>query len=55
MAQSETGQWLNQYLSPQLLVERRNYKADFMGVLGTIPGNARNADGVRYNLSLIHI
>ena len=49
MAQSETGQWLNQYLSPQLLVERRNYKADFMGVLGTVPVNARNADGVRYN------
>ena len=49
MPNSTTGQWLNQFVAPQLLAERRNYKADFMGVLGTIPQNARNADGVRYN------
>ena len=49
MPNSTTGQWLNQYVAPQLLAERRNFKADFMGVLGTVPQNARNADGVRYN------
>ena len=49
MPTSTTGQWLNQYVAPQLLAERRNYKADFMGVLGSIPQSARNADGVRYN------
>ena len=49
MPTSKTGQWLNQYVAPQLLAERRNYKADFMGVLGAVPQSARNADGVRYN------
>lgn len=49
MPTSTTGQWLNQFVAPQLLAERRNYKADFMGVLGSIPQSARNADGVRYN------
>ena len=49
MPNSTTGQWLNQYVAPQLLAERRNYKADFMGVLGSVPQSARNADGVRYN------
>lgn len=49
MATSENGNWLNQFVAPQLLAERRNYKADFIGVLGSIPQQARNADGVRYN------
>ena len=49
MPTSTTGQWLNQFVAPQLLAERRNYKADFMGVLGAVPQSARNADGVRYN------
>ena len=49
MPTSTTGQWLNQFVAPQLLAERRNYKADFMGVLGAVPQGARNAVGVRYN------
>ena len=49
MATEQSGNWLNQYVAPQLLAERRNYKADFIGVLGSIPESARNADGVRYN------
>lgn len=36
-------------ISTQLLVERRNYKADFMQVLGSVPQAALTADGVRKN------
>ena len=49
MANLETGNWLNQYVAPQLLAERRNYKADFIGVLGSAPQQALSADGIRYN------
>lgn len=49
MATTETGQWLNQYVSPQLLQEFRNYKDDFLGVLPGAPQRAITADGIRYN------
>ena len=34
MAQPVDGLYLNKYVDPQLLIERRNYRADFMQVLG---------------------
>lgn len=49
MATLVDGLYLNKYLDPQLLVERRNYKADFMQVLGPVPQSALSADGVRKN------
>lgn len=47
MAQETTGLWLNQYLSPQLLKEFKNYKDDFVGVLPSAPKGAISADGLR--------
>jgi len=49
MATTADGLYLNKYVDPQLLVERRNYKADFMAVLGSVPQSAITADGVRRN------
>lgn len=49
MATLVDGLYLNKFLDPQLLVERRNYKADFMQVLGAVPQSALSADGVRKN------
>lgn len=46
---TEVGQFLQQYVAPQLLEEFRNYKDDFMGVLRGIPPEAITADGVRFN------
>lgn len=48
-AQILDGFYLSKYIDPQLLVERRNYKADFMQVLGSVPAGALAADGVRRN------
>ncbi len=41
------GLWLNQYVSPQLLKEFKNYKADFMSTLKPAPTSAVSADGIR--------
>lgn len=49
MATTETGQWLNQFVAPQLLQEFKNDKADFLGVLPGAPASAVTADGIRYN------
>lgn len=49
MATTTTGQWLNQYVAPQLLSEFKNDKADFLGVLPGAPAAAITADGLRYN------
>lgn len=49
MSTTTTGQWLNQYVAPQLLVEFRNYKDDFIGVLPGAPEVALSADGIRFN------
>lgn len=49
MATIVDGLYLNKYVDPQLLVERRNYRADFMQVLGAVPAGALSADGVRKN------
>lgn len=43
------GLYLNKYVDPQLLVERRNYKADFMRVIPGVPQGAITADGIRRN------
>lgn len=43
------GNWLNQYVAPQLLEEFRNYKDDFMGVIPGAPAGAIAADGLRMN------
>ena len=43
------GNWLNQYVAPQLLVEFKNYKDDFIGVIPGVPTQALTADGVRFN------
>lgn len=49
MAALIDGNWLNQFVSPQLLVEYRNYKDDFLATLGSVPASAITADGVRFN------
>lgn len=49
MSTTTTGQWLNQYVAPQLLQEFRNFKDDFMGVLPGAPRAALTADGLRFN------
>ncbi len=43
------GNWLNQFVSPQLLVEFKNYNDDFVGVLKGAPKSALTADGIRFN------
>lgn len=49
MSTTTTGQWLNQYVAPQLLQEFKNYKDDFVGVLPGAPQRAITADGIRFN------
>lgn len=49
MAVLTDGNWLNQYVAPQLLVEFKNYKDDFIGVLKGAPKSAITADGIRFN------
>ncbi len=49
MATIQDGNWLNQYVAPQLLQEFKNYKDDFIGVLPGVPVQALTADGVRLN------
>lgn len=49
MSTTTTGQWLNQYVAPQLLKEFLNYKDDFMGVLPGAPQRAITTDGLRFN------
>lgn len=49
MATAVDGNWLNQYVAPQLLLEFKNFKDDFIGVLPGVPAAAITADGVRYN------
>lgn len=44
-----TGTWLQQYVEPQLLEEFRNYKDDFIGVLGAPNPGAIDKDGIRFN------
>ena len=43
------GQWLLQYVAPQLLQEYRNYKDDFIGVIPGAPKKAISTDGLRFN------
>jgi len=49
MATTETGNWLNQYVAPQLLLEFKNDKDDFLGVLPGANPAAITADGLRFN------
>lgn len=49
MALPVDGFYLNKYVDPQPLIERRNYRADFMQVLGSVPAGALAADGIRRN------
>lgn len=49
MATVENGQWLNQFVAPQLLQEFKNFKDDFIGVLEGVPQQAITADGIRFN------
>ncbi len=49
MADLIDGVYLNTYLAPQLLQEYRNFKDDFLGVLGKAPKKAITADGIRMN------
>lgn len=49
MSTTTTGQWLNQFVAPQLLQEFKNYKDDFIGVLPGAPKAALTADGIRFN------
>ena len=43
------GNYLNQYVAPQLLVELKNYKDDFLTQLQGAPAQALTADGIRFN------
>lgn len=49
MSTTESGNWLNQYVAPQLLVEFKNFKDDFIGVLPGANPAAITADGIRFN------
>lgn len=49
MAELTEGQFLTQYVAPQLLAEFKNYRDDFVGVLPGVPKQALTADGVRFN------
>lgn len=49
MAELVDGAYLNQYLAPQLLKEFRNYKDDFIGLLGKPNKAALSADGIKFN------
>ena len=49
MAVLVDGNWLNQYVAPQLLAEFKNDKDDFIGVLKGAPRQAITADGIRFN------
>lgn len=49
MSTLSSGQFLIQYVAPQLLQEFRNYKDDFIGVLQGAPQKAITADGIRFN------
>jgi hypothetical protein len=49
MATSADGNWLNTYVAPQLLIEFKNYKDDFVGVIPGVDAGALAADGVRFN------
>lgn len=43
------GNYLNQFVAPQLLVELKNYKDDFLSQLQGVPAQAVTADGIRFN------
>lgn len=43
------GQWLNQYVAPQLLKEFKNYNDAFLAALKSAPKAAITADGIRFN------
>ncbi len=43
------GNYLNQFVAPQLLVELKNYKDDFLSQLMGAPAEALTADGIRFN------
>lgn len=49
MAELQANLYLNKYLDPQLLIDRQNFRDDFLATLGTVPQAARTADGVRRN------
>ena len=49
MAELQADLYLKKYLDPQLLIDRRNFRDDFLATLGTVPQAARTADGVRRN------
>ncbi len=49
MAVLTDGNYLNQFVAPQLLVEFKNFKDDFIGVLKGAPASAITADGIRFN------
>ncbi|MBN1987821.1 MAG: hypothetical protein JW783_00305 [Bacteroidales bacterium] len=49
MATMLDGNWLNQYVAPQLLEEFKNFKDDFIGTLKGAPASAITADGIRFN------
>jgi len=49
MATIVDGNWLNQYVSPQLLKEFKNFNDDFLAALKSAPKAAITADGIRFN------
>lgn len=49
MAELQANLYLNKYLDPQLLIDRQNFRDDFLATLGSVPQAARTADGVRRN------
>ncbi|MFL0063445.1 hypothetical protein [Tenacibaculum maritimum] len=43
------GNWLEQYVEPQLLADFKNYKDDFIGVLKRANAAAIDKDGIKFN------
>lgn len=49
MATLTDGNYLNRFVAPQLLQERRDMRNEFLAVLGKVPAQAVTADGINYN------
>ena len=55
MPTTTTGQWLNQYVAPQLLKELKDYKDGLIAILRGAPAAAITADGIRWNKLLNNV
>jgi len=55
MPNTTTGQWLNQFVAPQLLKELKDHRDEVTGILRSAPKSALTADGIRWNKLLNNV